>query len=85
MSKKQGTVGVHLVFLMLLGGILLLKYGLYFASPLTGTGMNPTRVGATASHLLVWGLAYATCLRASSRILVGFLGTGSVVVGTLTM
>lgn len=61
------------------------KYYLYFASPVTGTGLDPRRIGATFAHLTIWAIAYSICYKGDGNAMLVGIGIVTVLVGFLTL
>ena len=83
--SNRNVFPVHLLFLVVLFTMLMLKYYLYFASPVTGTGLNPGRIGATFAHLTIWAIAYSICFKGNGTGLLLGIGIPTVLVGMLTV
>lgn len=75
----------HLVFLVLLFLMLIWKYYLYFASPVTGTGLTAGRIGATLGHMLIWTMSYLICHKGGSSTMLLVIGILTVLFGVLTV
>ncbi|MFC1706449.1 hypothetical protein ACFL59_06430 [Planctomycetota bacterium] len=84
-TSSPAKLAVHLAFVTVLLFVISLKYYLYFASPITGHGLTPGRLGATLSHLLILAFAYVMCLGSPRKLRMGLIAAPTLFFGVLTL